>query len=149
MIGLEFLKGVDIFKGLNENQLVTIQAGCREKKYENGNRLFAEGDTADRLYIVIEGQVDLRFELPGRPSSEENTISSMTAAKTIGWSSFVPPCRYKLSAFCSTDTCRILQINKDYLLSLFEKDAQMGYLVISNLTGVASTRFHRLQDSAA
>jgi CRP-like cAMP-binding protein len=59
MIGLEFLKGVDIFKGLNENQLVPIQAGCREKKYESGNRLFAEGDAADQLWIVIEGQVDL------------------------------------------------------------------------------------------
>ena len=149
MLVLDFLKGVDIFKGLNENQLVGIQTGCREKKYENGNRLFAEGEDADRLWIVIEGQVDLRFELPGRPSTEENTISSMKTAKTIGWSSFVPPGRYKLSAFCASETCSILQIEKEYLLDLFEKDVQLGYLVISNLTGVASTRFHRLQDSAA
>lgn len=149
MIDLEFLKGVDIFQGLNENQLSQIQSGCREIEYESGNRLFAEGDTADRLRIIIEGQVDLRFELPGRPSSEENTISSMTPAKTIGWSSFVPPYEYKLSAYCAGETCRILQIEKDYLLGLFEKDSQMGYTIISNLTGVASTRFHRLQDSVA
>jgi len=148
MILLYFLKKVDIFKELDDVQLEQISAGCREKEYQINHRLFTEGENADRVWVVMDGQVDLRFDLPGRPTSEENTIFSITAGNTLGWSSFVLPFQYKLSAYCATQSCKILQIDKEFLLGLFEKDNRMGYRVISNLTGVASTHFHRLQNSA-
>jgi NADP-reducing hydrogenase subunit HndB len=148
MILLYFLKKVDIFKGLDDDQLNQISAGCHEKEYQNANRLFAEGENANHVWIVMEGQVDLRFDLPGRPTSEENTIFSITVGNTLGWSGFVPPFQYKLSAYCATRICKILLINKEFLIDLFEKDNHLGYRVISNLTGVASTHFHRLQNSA-
>ena len=136
--------------GIPTNKMISCVNGLVAYHTYPHNDFVDTGQRAARLLLkIIDGQVDLRFELPGRPSSEENTISSMTPAKTIGWSSFVPPYKYKLSAYCAGETCRILQIEKDYLLGLFEKDSQMGYTVISNLTGVASTRFHRLQDAAA
>ncbi|MGD9137365.1 MAG: hypothetical protein PVH42_11415 [Desulfobacterales bacterium] len=37
-------------------------------------RLFGKGETAGYLWIVREGQVDLRFDFPGLASTEENTI---------------------------------------------------------------------------
>jgi NADP-reducing hydrogenase subunit HndB len=149
MADIKFLKSVDIFKGLSEDQLKEIQAGCREIEFQIGSKLFAEGDKSDRIWIVVSGQVDLRFELPGRTSTEENTIFSITTGNTLGWSSFVPPFQYKLSAYCATRTCKMLQIENEFLTNLFEKDTQMGFLVVSNLTGVASSHFHRLQNSAA
>ena len=149
MILLYFLKKVDIFKGLDDVQLGQVSAGCREKEYQNNHRIFTEGEVADRVWIVMEGQVDLRFDLPGRPTSEENTIFSIAVGNTLGWSSFVPPFQYKLSAYCASRSCKILQIDKDFLIGLFEKDNRMGYRVMLNLTGVASTHFHRLQNSAA
>jgi len=148
MTGLKFLKSVDIFKGLSGDQLKLIQQGCREKEYHSGNRLFAEGEVSDRVWIVADGQVDLRFDLPGRQTSETSTIFSSTAGQSLGWSSFVPPFQYKLSAYCATRTCKIVQIEKEFLLNLFEKDARLGYTMITNLTGVASMHFHRLQNSA-
>ena len=149
MLLLYFLKKVDIFKGLDDAQLEQIASGCHEKEYQVGDRLFAEGEKADRAWIVMEGQVDLRFDLPGRPTTEENTIFSIKEGNTLGWSSFVPPYQYKLAAYCASRSCKIVQINKEHLLDLFEKDNRMGYQVISNLTGVASMHFHSLQNSAA
>jgi len=149
MAVLDFLKRVDIFKGLSADQLSKIQPGCHEVEYHGGHRLFAEGENSDRLWIVTDGQVDLRFDLPGRPTSEENTIFSITRGNTLGWSSFVPPHQYKLSAYCATRRCKILQIKKEFLLNLFEKDTRMGFLIMSNLTGVASTHFQRLQKSSS
>ena len=149
MLLLYFLKKVDIFKGLDDAQLEQIASGCHEKEYQVGDRLFAEGEKADRAWIVMEGQVDLRFDLPGRPTTEENTIFSIKEGNTLGWSSFVPPYQYKLAAYCASRSCKIVQINKEHLLDLFEKDNRMGYKVITNLTGVASMHFHSLQNSAA
>jgi len=149
MSGLDVLEKVEIFKGLNHDQLNAVKKGGREKEYLFGGRLFAEGEDADRIWLVLEGQVDLRFDLPGRPTSEENTIFSITAAQTLGWSTFVPPFKYALSAYSATKSCKILQINKDHLLECFEKDPRMGLMFMTNVAGIASMHFDQLQESAS
>jgi (2Fe-2S) ferredoxin/signal-transduction protein with cAMP-binding, CBS, and nucleotidyltransferase domain len=146
---LDFLKKVDVFKGLDRDQLKTVNKGGQEKQYLYGDRLFAEGETADRIWLVIDGQVDLRFDLPGRPTSEENTIFSITAFQTLGWSSFVPPFKYALSAYSATKSCKILQINKDHLLEYFEKDPRMGLMFMTNVAAITSSHFDQLQESAS
>jgi len=148
MSGLNFLERVNIFKGLNQDQLNAVKKGGREKQYLYGDRLFAEGENADRIWLVIDGQVDLRFDLPGRPTSEENTIFSITAARSLGWSSFVPPFKYALSAYSATKSCKILHINKDHLLECFEKDPRMGLMFMTNVAAIASWHFDQLQEAA-
>ncbi len=148
MGGLDFLEKVDIFKGLTRDQLKAVNKGAREKEYLYGDRLFAEGEDADRIWLVNDGQIDLRFDLPGRPTSEENTIFSITARQTLGWSSFVPPFKYALSAYSATKTCKIFQINKEHLLECFEKDPGMGLRFMTNVAEITSRHFDQLQESA-
>jgi NADP-reducing hydrogenase subunit HndB len=128
--------------------LNAVKKGGREKQYLYGERLFGEGENADRIWVVTDGQVDLRFELPGRPTSEENTVFSITNFQTLGWSSFVPPYKYALSAYSATKSCKILQINKDHLLECFEKDPRMGLTFITNVAEITSGHFDQLQKSA-
>lgn len=148
MINLDFLKEVDIFKGLDENQLASVQRGCREKEYRDGDRLFREGEKADHIWVVVEGRIDLRFDLPGGVSSEATTVSHVSTTNSFGWSSFVPPYNYSLSAYCSGRTCKVICLDREYLHNLFEEDSGMGYKVTSNLAGVISTRFDQLQELA-
>lgn len=148
MSGLDFLEKVDIFKGLDQDQLSVVNKGGQEKEYTYGDRLFAEGENADRVWLVIDGQVDLRFDLPGRPTSEENTVFSISTPQTLGWSSFVPPFKYALSAYSATKSCKILQINKEYLLECFEKNPRMGLMFMTNVAAIASRHFDQLQESA-
>lgn len=148
MVHLDFLKNVNVFNGLNDDQLAAIIEICHEKEHRGGDRLFEEGEKANRVWIVSEGQVDIRFNLPGRIAPEESTIYSETFAKTFGWSCFVPPYEYILSAYCSGKSCKVVQIHKEALLKLFEKDSLMGYIFMSNLAGIISMRFHNMQRSS-
>jgi NADP-reducing hydrogenase subunit HndB len=148
MGGLVFLEKVDIFKGLNQDQLNAVNKKAREKQYLYGDKLFAEGENADRIWLVINGKVDLRFDLPGRPTSEENTVFSITATEALGWSSFVPPFKYALSAYSATKSCKVLQITKEHLLECFEKDPRMGLMFMTNVAEIASRHFDQLQESA-
>ena len=148
MINFDFMKKVKIFSGLNEDQLSYIIDCCRQEEYQYGERLFNEGDDAIHMWVVMEGQIDLRFDLPGRPTSEENTISSISAYNTFGWPSFVPPNKYGLSAFCATGSCKVIKVVRECLLNLFEEDAHIGYRIMSNLAKVVGERFDNLQDSA-
>ena len=149
MGGLAFLEKVDIFKGFNRKQLNAVSKEGQKKEYFYGDRLFAEGEDADRIWLVEEGQVDLRFDLPGRQTSEENTVFSIASGQTLGWSSFVPPFQYALSAYSATKTCKIIQISKDHLLECFEKDPRMGLMFMTNVATITSMHFDQLQESAS
>ena len=148
MGGLNFLEKVDIFKGFSQDQLKAASKGGKEKQYLYEEKLFAEGEDANRIWLVVDGQVHLRFDLPGRPTSEQNTVFAIAAGQTLGWSSFVPPFKYALSAYSATKTCKILQIKKDHLLECFEQNPRMGLIFMKNVAAIASKHFDQLQESA-
>lgn len=156
MVNLELLKSIKAFSNLSETQLVEIQKHCEELEFREGIKLFKEGDAAEHLWYVIEGQVDLRFELPDQRSSHpERTISSIEVqhqnpeAKVMGWSCFIEPYKMRLSAYCVTDRCRIIRIPRTAMLALFEKDTDMGYKFLSYMITVVGYRFHQFQEHVA
>lgn len=145
MITLDFLKGVDLFKGLTADQIDLIQKGCHLVECQGKQKLNGEGDEARRIWIVAEGQVDLCFDLPGGASSELCVVSTVGAGQSFGWSSFVPPYRYRLSSYAVPPGCKVLWMDKSHLSRLFEDDYRIGYVFISNLAGVINARYHQLQ----
>lgn len=154
MIPLKELDSVQAFKELSDAQLESLQKFCIKEDFKRGDRLFKEGDSADHLWIVTDGKVDLRFELPGnRPTSDETTISSLEAEddkkRTLGWSCFVPPYKMMLSAYCATRTCTVIKIAKTDMIALFDQDAVMGYKLMSYLIKVLGYRFQQFQDELA
>jgi len=156
MISAELLGSMKAFKDMSDAQRAAIQKHCEEVQYKRGDKLFTEGDEATHMWNVIEGQVDLRFEMPDRrPTSGEMTVSSVEVketepeAKTLGWSCFVPPYKMRLSAYCVTKTCKIVRIKKTALLDLFDKDPLMGYKFMAYMITVVGYRFHQFQNHVA
>jgi CRP/FNR family transcriptional regulator len=146
---ITFLKTAQAFESLNEEQLRKIEAFCSEKTFSKGDVIFHEGDNADHIWCVKEGEVDLRFDLPSRRTSREYTISIRKEKNIFGWSFLVPPHKYRLSAYCATDTCKVIRLDKNRLLRLFKEDKLAGYQFMSNLIKVVGDRFLKLQESVA
>lgn len=146
MVNLGFLEQSELFKGLDSNQLVEIEKYCDIKEFRRGDIIFAEGEETTHLCIVLEGQVDLRFDLPGHPTSDKNTISSIPQGKAFLWSGLVAPHKARLSSYCASITCKVIRVDRVSLITLFEKDPKAGYVMMSNLAGVIANRFYRLQD---
>ncbi len=156
MISMELLRKVDAFKEFTPYQMEKIRPFCEVVEYTQNDKLFTEGDPAEHFWTVVDGEVDLRFELPdGRVALKEQTISSVSASKkthesrALGWSCFVPPYTMRLSAFCATPSCRLVRVAKKDLLRLFSEDPLMGYLFLTYLITVVGYRFHQFQDVVA
>ncbi len=150
MADLKFLAMVEVCEGMDVHQLDKILSCCRTKTYSPGERVFAEGGGAEDLCFVVKGRVDLRFDLPGRSTSKETTISTVSRGGMFGWSALVPPHRYTLSSYCSGDkNCTLLCLKRDELTALFEDDPRLGYLFMRNLARVIGQRFNALQDDFA
>ena len=150
MIDIEALKVVEALKGLNNDQLTAIQKISEKMEFSQGDRLFSEGEPSAHLWIVLEGEVELRNDRPeGQASPVDNPISFISKAELFGWSSFMPPFEYKLSAFCASQKCEVVKIEKKRLEELFENDADLGYELMSHILRVIGTHFYQFRNGIA
>ena len=149
MISLDFLENVDAFSELDDDQLTAVQDCCEIAEFKRGEEIFATGETPENFWVVLEGQVNLTWDVPEDPTLPENTITTLSEGMPFGWSSLVPSDKYRLSAHSASRNCKTVRIPKGLLLQLFEDDAQLGYKVMSKVMIVAGKRFHQLQDEIA
>lgn len=156
MVDLQMIKSVKAFNSLTDKQLELLHEDFELLEYEAGDKLFTEGDDAEHLWIIIKGQVDLRFEMPDkRPTSSDHTVSNIDVheqqpeSKVLGWSCFVPPYKMRLSAYCVTPTCSVVRIGKEKLFEIFDEHPEVGYKILSYIITVVGFRFHQFQDHVA
>ncbi len=149
MADKDFLARVEVCQGLDRHELGRIQLLCRPQGFREGERIFAEDQEAEDLFLLERGKVDLRFDLPGRPSDKDSTVSSVKEAGTFGWSALVPPHHYRLSAYCAATAAQVLRLAREDLLRLFDDHPRIGYRFMTNLAQVIGKRFHELQDDLA
>ena len=54
-----FLQSVDLFSFCKAEEVLRISSIAKERRFEQGERIFKEGDEADLLYCVVQGIVQL------------------------------------------------------------------------------------------
>ncbi len=62
----DFLKQVPLFADLPEEDLARLCSVVEEVRLPAGKELFAEGDSGDRAYVIMEGEVDIIKLASGR-----------------------------------------------------------------------------------
>src|SRR5690554_4948023 len=61
---LRTVRQVPLFAGLGDDTLALLARGAHERCCPRGTRLFAEGEPADRFYVVLDGWVKLYRDSP-------------------------------------------------------------------------------------
>lgn len=61
---LEFLRKVELFSGMSDDELGLITAYFQEKKYKRNEIVFFEEDTGQYMYVLTEGRVKVSRLLP-------------------------------------------------------------------------------------
>ncbi len=154
MVNIDILEGLDIFNELTIDEIKKIQPHCTRETYQLDQMLFEEGEPAEEMWIVSEGEVALRFKMPGnRPLKEESTLSThhkdIPESQVFGWSCFIKPYRMRLSAFCASRRCTAIKINRTALNEIMESDTDIGYKIMKYLVQVVGYRFNQFRDEVA
>lgn len=140
MTSAETLRQVDIFSGLHEQHLQQIAALSQKQSLPDGAWCFAAGAPATQLFILLQGRVQLSFDLSRFWDSEGYLIiETVEPNQVFGWSALVPPHEMTLSARC-VGPCTVLTLPGEGLLALLEQDREMGYLVMRNLAKLIGSR---------
>ncbi|HEY50200.1 MAG TPA: cyclic nucleotide-binding domain-containing protein [Dehalococcoidia bacterium] len=138
MISHEILKEFALFEGINDEVLKDIAELCHERSYGEGDSCFLQGRKATELYLCRSGRVDVTVQVR-EPWGMEVTVHTATVGELFGWSAMVEPYVYTASAKCQERTEAIC-INRSDLLDFFRKRPEVGYLVMTNLGAVISSR---------
>ncbi len=149
MSQVEFLSRVGMLAGLQAAELSKLAGLCRPGSCQEGERVSAEGQEATDLFLLKQGAVELRYELPGRESSSDHTLSSLGPTEAWGWSALVPPHVYTLSAYCTARQCDFMRLSRSALEELFETHPRIGYIFMRNLASIIGQRFNAAQDELA
>ena len=79
-----------LFKGLAPDETEAFLRQCQKKTYPDGANLFMEQTDATKLYLILNGGIDLHFEMP-KHENAYTKIASRKQGAAVGWSAIVPP----------------------------------------------------------
>ena len=127
-----------LFRNLPDELLDKVAALGEEVAFSQGDFIFREGEQADKLHFLLEGEIVLKVKLTSRP--ESITVSAVTQPyESFGWSGIVPPYHYTASAVCGAD-CKVLTIPGDSFMKLLETNPVAGFAVMQRLTEIVASR---------
>ncbi|MDH4178166.1 MAG: cyclic nucleotide-binding domain-containing protein [Thermoleophilia bacterium] len=130
------LRDVPLFGGLTSEDLALL-AGCASNvRFEEGERIFRDGEQADAFYVIRHGTVALETFVPARGPV---TIETIESGEVLGWSWLFPPYRRHFDAVALTRV-RATGFDGSCLRGKCEADPRLGYDLMSRFAQVLIER---------
>jgi CRP/FNR family transcriptional regulator, cyclic AMP receptor protein len=96
----DVLRRAPLFEALSEEDASALRAGIITVHLNRGERLFSEGDTGDKLYIILSGKIKLT---KAAPDGRENLLSVHGPGEMFGELSLFDPIPRTSSATAVTN----------------------------------------------
>ena len=143
MEGLErIIREHSFFAGMKE-EFTDLLSGCaRNVRFEAGQYLAHEGDTAEEFYLLRAGRVALQIAAPGRTI----TIQTVSENEVVGASWLVPPYRRGFDAQ-ALELTRAIAVDAACLRNKCEDNHDLGYEMMKRFMPILVQRLQatRLQ----
>lgn len=138
MLTPEMLAEFDLFKEVSRETILAVAAISETVKVKKDDFVFREGESADKLHLLVNGSIALRVKLTSRPDSV--TVSFVNRPhQTLGWSGVVRPNHYTASALCEEDS-ELVAIPSDKFMQVLEQHPKDGFRVMLRITAIISDR---------
>ena len=102
----------DLFWGMSIDFVKSVTDLAVHITCHKGDKLFDNGEQADRLYVLLKGSVTME-------RGKDKLYTAEKAGEIFGWSALIHREDYAASATCSTKT-ELLNIKRDPFLKLLE-----------------------------
>jgi CRP/FNR family cyclic AMP-dependent transcriptional regulator len=101
-----------------------------------GTVIFEQGDYAEYLYLVVSGEITIRYK------PDDGPMMNMTRVQPggiFGWSAAMGNPTYTSGAVCALDS-EVLRIRGADLRMLFEKNPELGKVILERLSAIVAAR---------
>lgn len=126
------------FADLSSKQLALLKPLFMSCRCKEGDLLFEQGDIADVLYLVVRGEVVVRYKPEDGP---EIIVARVKPGGIVGWSAALGSRHYTSGAICSADS-ELLCVRGADLRRLCSQYPDTGIVVLERLADVIAERLH-------
>jgi aspartate ammonia-lyase len=130
-----FISGIELFKGLNEEETAIVAASMEERSYKAGEFIFRESENREAIYLIYEGEVEL---LKKSPFGAEAKLSYFSRFDFLGEGSLTEEIPHSTSARVKHNTTAFLLRR-----SFFEEHGPISLKIFSNIARVISRRMRQ------
>lgn len=123
-------------RGMAGSHLAVLARDCWVVPVRQGHRLFAEGDTARRFWLIRSGHIALDVHAPG---DGQLIVETLGQGDLLGLSWLVRPYQWQFSATAVEDTMTF-EFNADAVRAACESDTDLGYQLLQRVMSAASSR---------
>lgn len=138
MILADELHRFPLLADLTEAQCSAVAAVAQPIAFAPGQRIFGEGQPAERCWLIRSGRVSV--EIP-RPAAAATVVQSLGPGDVLGWSWLVPPHRWSLDAIAA-DSVAAFELDGIGLRRLADADPALGYAIARRLLSTLADRLH-------
>ena len=141
-MNLEKYTHLAFFSGLNPAEIQLLMPYFMPQTWVAGTIVFDQGDCAEYLYLVVRGELTIRYK------PEDGPVMNLTRIQPggiFGWSAAMGNPTYTSAAVCALDS-EVLRIRGADLRMIIEKYPELGKVILNRLTAIIGER-QRVQQS--
>ena len=133
---VQFLEGVDIFRGLPDRDLERVAALCQEWTFKEGDSLGVQNEPGSLLYMVREGEVTATNESP----ETSVVVRTMKPQEAFPVAVLFDPPILVTTTHAATDGNGLV-IPRSQLRELFDLEPRVGMHVYRAVCGILAGRY--------
>ena len=127
-----------LFRGLPTPYLELLSHIARPARFEPGHLIFRQGESANRCYLIDDGQVSV--EIPS-PHEGAVIVQTLGPGEVLGWSWLFPPYRWHFDGRALKQT-HAIELDADRVREKCEEDPRLGYELMKRFSAIIH---HRMQ----
>ena len=125
-------------RGLSEEHLARLSMLCQHVAVPSRQRLFEEGTTADRFWLIDAGQVTLDATVPGQGRL---IIGALGRGDVLGLSWLAAPYQWRFGAL-TTQAMQGFEFEARTVRGACDRDPALGYELCQRFTAAVVRRLH-------
>ncbi len=130
-------------QGLSSQEMRLLAKYSREKSYPPDAMIFVEGDSGDRLYIVVDGSVRISRMVPGMG---EECLTILVRGEVFGEMALIDEQPRSADARAHTSGCTVFSISKSLLEEVLSMDPDAAVQFLNLLCRLLCRRLRAMNE---
>jgi CRP-like cAMP-binding protein len=128
----ETLSQVELFEGLEPDELDKIASICEERTFSMGQIVAKQGDVGEELFVIWDGLVEVvHEETPQDPAPR--TVVNLGQGQVFGEMALVDYGPRSATVRVASEAATVQAIPRDAFLDMCESHHHLGYVVMRNM----------------
>lgn len=127
---VQTLKQIEVFHGLNADQLQQIAAITRREAYQSGDVIIEQNAAGDTMYIIARGQVEI---LKRDSYGDMHTALFLGEGQIFGELALLDQGLRSATVIANEDPTVLYALDRDTFESLCRGDTALGYHLMRNV----------------